>query len=42
MDLQNLNNLGVKVGEMVTVSDDAGQITATLDRYDGSIRSGDT
>jgi len=33
---QQLNTLGVQVGEMVTVSDEAGQITATLDRYMGS------
>ena len=32
---QQLNNLGVKVGEMVTVSDEADQITAALDRYIG-------
>jgi nicotinamide-nucleotide amidase len=32
---QQLNNLGVRVGEMVTVSDEAGQITQTLDRYIG-------
>ena len=32
---RNLNKIGVQVGEMVTVSDDAGQITATLDRYIG-------
>jgi nicotinamide-nucleotide amidase len=31
-----LNNLGVSVGEMVTVSDDAAQIISTLDRYVGS------
>ena len=31
-----LNDMGVGVGEMVTVSDDAEQITATLDRYMGS------
>jgi nicotinamide-nucleotide amidase len=30
-----LNDLGVEVGEMVTVSDHPGQITATLDRYIG-------
>ena len=30
-----LNNMGVAVGEMVTVSDDAAQITTTLDRYMG-------
>jgi len=30
---QQLNALGVQVGEMVTVSDEAGQITSTLDRY---------
>ena len=32
---QQLNSLGVQVGEMVTVSDEAEQITATLDRYIG-------
>ena len=32
---QQLNSLGVRVGEMVTVSDEADQITATLDRYIG-------
>jgi len=32
---QQLNELGVQVGEMVTVSDHAGQITRTLDRYMG-------
>lgn len=32
---QQLNMLGVQVGEMVTVSDHAGQITRTLDRYMG-------
>ena len=32
---QQLNDLGVLVGEMVTVSDQAGQITRTLDRYLG-------
>ena len=32
---QQLNALGVQVGEMVTVSDEAGQITSTLDRYMG-------
>jgi len=31
-----LNDMGVGVGEMVTVSDDPEQITATLDRYMGS------
>ncbi len=31
-----LNSLGVSVGEMVTVSDDAAQIISTLDRYVGS------
>ncbi len=31
----NLNNLGVRVGEMVTVSDDPEQIRPTLDRYMG-------
>jgi nicotinamide-nucleotide amidase len=31
-----LNRLGVSVGEMVTVSDEPGQITATLDRFLGS------
>jgi len=33
---QQLNELGVQVGEMVTVSDEAGQITSTLDRLIGS------
>ena len=32
---QKLNELGVQVGEMVTVSDHAGQISRTLDRYLG-------
>ena len=32
---KQLNAIGVQVGEMVTVSDDAGQITSTLDRYMG-------
>ena len=32
---RNLNALGIQVGEMVTVSDSAGQITTTLDRYMG-------
>ena len=32
---QQLNELGVQVGEMVTVSDHASQITRTLDRYLG-------
>lgn len=32
---QQLNNIGVKVGEMVTVSDEAGQISSTIDRYMG-------
>jgi nicotinamide-nucleotide amidase len=32
---QQLNSLGVRVGEMVTVSDETEQITATLDRYIG-------
>jgi len=32
---QQLNTIGVQVGEMVTVSDEAGQIIATLDRYMG-------
>ncbi len=32
---QQLNSIGVQVGEMVTVSDEAGQINATLDRYIG-------
>lgn len=32
---KNLNKIGIQVGEMVTVSDDAGQITSTLDRYIG-------
>ncbi|MFH0758021.1 MAG: competence/damage-inducible protein A [Bacteroidota bacterium] len=31
-----LNRLGVSVGEMVTVSDDAAQIISTLDRYVGN------
>ncbi|MEN8155546.1 MAG: competence/damage-inducible protein A [Bacteroidota bacterium] len=30
-----LNRIGVSVGEMVTVSDEPGQITSTLDRYLG-------
>ena len=30
---QQLNDLGVRVGEMVTVSDDADQISSNLDRY---------
>ena len=33
---KQLNSLGVRVGEMVTVSDEAGQITTTLDRLMGS------
>jgi competence/damage-inducible protein CinA-like protein len=33
---QQLNAIGVQVGEMVTVSDEAGQITDTLNRYMGS------
>ena len=33
---QQLNTIGIQVGEMVTVSDEAGQITATLDRYIGN------
>ena len=32
---QQLNSLGVRVGEMVTVSDEEDQIIATLDRYMG-------
>ena len=32
---QQLNSIGVQVGEMVTVSDEAGQINVTLDRYIG-------
>jgi nicotinamide-nucleotide amidase len=32
---RELNKIGVQVGEMVTVSDHAGQIKATLDRYMG-------
>ena len=32
---RQLNKIGVQVGEMVTVSDDAGQISGTLDRYMG-------
>ena len=32
---KQLNNMGVSVGEMVTVSDEAGQIISTLDRYRG-------
>ena len=32
---QQFNNLGVRVGEMVTVSDDPEQISSTLDRYMG-------
>jgi len=32
---RQLNKLGVRVGEMVTVSDEAGQITSTLDRLMG-------
>lgn len=32
---KQLNKLGVKVEEMVTVSDETGQITSTLDRYMG-------
>ena len=32
---KQLNSLGVKVGEMVTVSDEAGHITTTLDRLMG-------
>jgi nicotinamide-nucleotide amidase len=32
---KRLNDLGVQVGEMVTVSDQAEQITGTLDRYMG-------
>ncbi len=32
---QRLNELGIHVGEMVTVSDNADQITSTLDRYLG-------
>jgi len=33
---KELNKIGVRVCEMVTVSDDAEQITSTLDRYMGS------
>lgn len=32
---QQLNNAGVRVGEMVTISDDAAQIRSALDRYIG-------
>jgi len=32
---KQLNKLGVRVGEMITVSDEAGQITSTLDRLMG-------
>lgn len=32
---QQLNAIGIQVGEMVTVSDEAGQITEALDRYIG-------
>ncbi len=32
---KELNKIGVAVGEMVTVSDDPGQIRETLDRYMG-------
>lgn len=32
---QELNKIGVQVGEMVTVSDEASQISSTLDRYMG-------
>jgi len=32
---QQLNAIGIQVGEMVTVSDEAGQISSTLDRYIG-------
>jgi nicotinamide-nucleotide amidase len=32
---QELNKIGVQVGEMVTVSDEASQIRSTLDRYMG-------
>lgn len=34
---QHLNSLGVRVVEMVTVADEAGQIISTLDRYVGKI-----
>ncbi|MEZ5071972.1 MAG: competence/damage-inducible protein A [Bacteroidales bacterium] len=30
-----LNELGIQVGEMVSISDDPGQISSTLDRYVG-------
>lgn len=33
---RELNKIGVAVGEMVTISDDPGQICATLDRYMGT------
>jgi len=33
---KHLNKIGIQVGEMVTVSDEAGQITSTLDRYMGT------
>lgn len=32
---QHLNSIGVQVGEMITVSDEAGHITSTLDRFMG-------
>lgn len=32
---QQMNAIGVLVGEMVTISDEAGQISSTLDRYMG-------
>ena len=32
---QQLNDIGIRIGEMVTVSDDPEQITDTLDRYFG-------
>ena len=33
---KELNKIGVRVGEMVSISDDADQITSTLDRYMGT------
>ena len=33
---QQLNDIGIRIGEMVTVSDDPEQITDTLDRYYGN------
>jgi nicotinamide-nucleotide amidase len=38
---KQLNQLGSRVGEMVTVSDEAGQIKTTLDRYMGTLRPAD-